>query len=71
MTVFAVIGIVAVTLVFAYAFLFFFSFGACAWGGFDEFNPVVGTICWAVAAGIATGWWFLIGTHIDLSLSIA
>ena len=68
---FELVGIIALTLLFGFVSMYPLTFGLMALGGFDEFAPVFGTICILVFIGIWVGWWFLVGTHIDISIGVS
>lgn len=70
MTVFAVIGVVVVTLVALYFFATAVVFALLSFGGFDEQNIPVGIACTLGAGAIAVSWWFSVGQHIHIDVRI-
>ena len=70
MTVFAIIGVVLVTLVFVYVAFVLFIYGLLCLLGFDEFLPLQGIGLWLGCAAVGAIWYFLVGQHIGLHVTI-
>lgn len=66
---FAFIGILAVTLGMGWLALGAFFYGYLFVIGFAEGGPLLTFFCFAVSAAICLVWWFLVGTHIHVSIT--
>jgi hypothetical protein len=70
MIVFAIIGVVLVTLAFAYVAFVLFLYGFFCLIGFDEFLPLQGAGLWLGSAATCAIWYWLVGQHIGLNITV-
>lgn len=68
---FSIIGVILLTCVFVWVSLYPLMFSLMCLGGFDEFAPIPGILFLLVFIGIWVAWWFLVGTHIDISIGVS
>lgn len=65
----AVVGAIALTLALGWVALWAGSFALFCFLGFDEVNIPAGFMFLIPLVGSLVTWWYLVGTHIHLSLN--